>query len=260
MASALNKSNTLPCATYKSPYFCGPCTPFKSPCNDRNCRTEAIAGALPLGKNSPQKPPYGLYAEKLSGTAFTAPRHSNQQSWLYRILPSVAHSAYERADSEPNYLSGETLEPIPNQLRWNPFDIDEGVDWVRGLRLISGAGSPALKTGLGILMYQAGVSMGNEAFYSADGDFLIVPQAGDLEIQTELGKIYIKPGEIVVIPRGIRLVQRATITGLATNCLADVRQISGLATNWPCKRLHLRALPGTLPAARAGPYRVKRAS
>lgn len=142
VASALNKSNTLPCATYKSPYFYGPCAPFKSPCNDCNCRTEAIAGALPLGKNSPQKPPYGLYAEKLSGTAFTAPRHSNQQSWLYRILPSVAHSTYKRADSEPNYLSGETLEPIPNQLRRNPFDIDEGVDWVRGHDLYPGPGVP----------------------------------------------------------------------------------------------------------------------
>lgn len=131
----------------------------------------------------------------------------------------------------PNYLSGETLELIPNQLRWNPFDIVEGVDWVGGLQLISGAGCPASKTGLGILMYQAGVSMGNEAFYSADGDFVIVPQTGDLEIHTELGKIYMRPGEIVVIPRGIRLVQRATFVGLATNCPADIRQIPGFATS-----------------------------
>lgn len=192
-ASARNRSNTsLSRATFKSPY------------NDRLCRTEAIPGALPQGQNSPQKPPYGLYAEKLSGTAFTAPRHSNQQSWLYRILPSVSHSTYQRLEDAPNYLSTETLEAIPNQLRWDPFDLGESVDWVRGLRLIAGSGCPASKSGLGILMYQAGKSMGNDAFYSADGDFLIVPQTGDLEIHTEFGKIYVKPGEIVVIPRGIR--------------------------------------------------------
>ena len=97
-----------------------------------------------------------------------------------------------------------SLRQIPNQLRWNPFDLDEDVDWVRGLHLVAGAGDPTTKSGLGILLFAAGKDMGREAFYSADGDFLIVPQHGVLDIQTELGRILVRPKEICVIPRGIR--------------------------------------------------------
>lgn len=171
-------------------------------------RSEAIDGALPVGQNSPQKPPYGLYAEKLSGTAFTAPRHENQQTWLYRILPSASHEPFVEVDSSTYHTSlakdAHTLKQIPNQLRWNPFDFSEDVDWVHGLHLVAGAGDPAMKAGLGILVFAVGKDMGNEAFYSADGDFLIVPQHGVLDIQTELGKILVRPNEICVIPRGIR--------------------------------------------------------
>lgn len=170
--------------------------------------TEAVDGALPIGQNSPQKPPHGLYAEKLSGTAFTAPRHENQQTWVYRILPGAAHSNFEEVDVSTYHTSldrdAKTLKQIPNQLRWNPFDLDENVDWVHGLHLVAGAGDPTTKTGLGILLFAAGKDMGNEAFYSADGDFLIVPQHGVLDIQTELGRLLVRPNEICVIPRGIR--------------------------------------------------------
>ncbi|OAX78175.1 homogentisate 1,2-dioxygenase [Emergomyces africanus] len=170
--------------------------------------SEALEGALPIGQNSPQKPPYGLYAEKLSGTAFTAPRHENKQTWLYRIIPSAAHEPFEEVDSSTYHTSlakdAHTLKQIPNQLRWNPFDFDENVDWVHGLHLVAGAGDPAMKSGLGILLFAAGKDMGNEAFYSADGDFLIVPQHGVLDIQTELGHILVRPNEICVIPRGFK--------------------------------------------------------
>ncbi|KKZ63875.1 homogentisate 1,2-dioxygenase [[Emmonsia] crescens] len=170
--------------------------------------SEALEGALPIGQNSPQKPPYGLYAEKLSGTAFTAPRHENQQTWLYRILPSAAHAPFVEEEPSTYHTSlakdAHSLKQIPNQLRWNPFDFDENVDWVHGLHLVAGAGDPAMKNGLGILLFAAGKDMGNEAFYSADGDFLIVPQHGVLDIQTELGNILVRPNEICVIPRGIR--------------------------------------------------------
>ena len=105
-----------------------------------------------------------------------------------------------------NGTGGQNLSYIPNQLRWNPFDLDDQVDWVHGLHLVAGAGDPTLKSGLGILLYAAGKDMGREAFYSADGDFLIVPQHGVLDIQTEFGKILLRPNEIAVIPRGIRLV------------------------------------------------------
>lgn len=170
-----------------------------------------MKGALPTAQNSPQKPPFGLYAEKLSGTAFTAPRHENKQTWLYRILPSAAHANYQPIAEDTYHTSlsnandvQNKLHHIPNQLRWNPFDLDEKVDWVHGLHLIAGAGDPTMKSGLGILLYAAGKDMGNEAFYSADGDFLIVPQHGVLDIQTELGKFFVRPNEICVIPRGIK--------------------------------------------------------
>ncbi|GAD97573.1 homogentisate 1,2-dioxygenase [Paecilomyces variotii No. 5] len=170
--------------------------------------SEAVEGALPVGQNSPQKAPYGLYTEKLSGTAFTAPRHENKQTWVYRILPAAAHENFQPVDEATyhTHMTTETgkLHQIPNQLRWDPFDIDETVDWVHGLHLVAGAGDPTLKSGLGILCYAAGKDMGDEAFYSADGDFLIVPQHGDLDIQTELGKILVRPNEICVIPRGVR--------------------------------------------------------
>lgn len=170
-------------------------------------RSEAIEGALPLGQNSPQKPPYGLYAEKLSGTAFTAPRKENQQTWLYRILPSAAHSQFNPRETSTYNTNPENnkLHQIPNQLRWNPFDLDEEKDWVHSLQLIAGAGDPTMKSGLGILIFAAGKDMPeNSAFYSADGDFLIVLQHGVLDIRTELGHILVRPNEICVIPRGIR--------------------------------------------------------
>lgn len=171
-------------------------------------RTEAVAGALPVGQNSPQNPAYGLYTEKLSGTSFTAPRHDNKQSWLYRILPAAAHSDFEELDKSTyrTHLSSEEsrLRQIPNQIRWDPFDFDDTVDWVRGLNLVAGAGDPALKRGLAIYVFAAGKDMGKEAFYSADGDFLIVPQHGVLDIQTELGRLLVRANEICVIPRGIR--------------------------------------------------------
>ncbi|EEH43646.1 homogentisate 1,2-dioxygenase [Paracoccidioides brasiliensis Pb18] len=170
--------------------------------------SEAIEGALPVGQNSPQKPPYGLYAEKLSGTAFTAPRHENQQSWLYRILPSAAHEPFKEVDPTTYHTSlkkdTHSIKQIPNQLRWSPFDLDEHVDWVRGLHLIAAAGDPSMKSGLGIMLFAAGKDMGNEAFYSADGDFLIVPQHGVLDIQTEFGHLLVRPNEICVIPRGVK--------------------------------------------------------
>lgn len=169
--------------------------------------SQAVGGALPIGANSPQKPPLGLYAEKLSGTAFTAPRNENQQTWLYRILPASAHSPFEPKETNTYYTNPdrEKLQQIPNQLRWDPFDLDETVDWIHGLHLVAGAGDPTMKAGLGMYIFAAGKNMNeHEAFYSADGDFLIVLQHGVLDIQTELGRILVRPNEICVIPRGIR--------------------------------------------------------
>ncbi|KAG9251412.1 Homogentisate 1,2-dioxygenase [Emericellopsis atlantica] len=176
---------------------------------DSHLESSAIDGALPVGQNSPQKPALGLYAEKLSGTAFTAPRHENKQTWLYRILPSCAHPPYAptpEATTE-QWAKGEELKYIPNQLRWDPFDHDESkdLDFVSGLKLVAGAGDPVQKQGLGMFIYAAGKSMDEtSAFYSADGDLLIVAQEGDLDIRTEFGWLLVRPMEIAVIPRGVK--------------------------------------------------------
>ncbi|PHH76177.1 hypothetical protein CDD82_4117 [Ophiocordyceps australis] len=171
-----------------------------------NHESEAIKGALPIGANSPQKPPYGLYAEKLSGTAFTAPRHENLQTWFYRILPSAAHSSFEPYTKlTENKLLNKSLQFIPNQLRWDPFDIDQSVDWVQGLQHVAGAGDPTTKTGLGIYIFSAGRDMDPATvMFSSDGDMLIVAQHGVLDIQTEMGHLLVRTNEIAVIPRGIK--------------------------------------------------------
>ncbi|TPX14910.1 uncharacterized protein E0L32_005019 [Thyridium curvatum] len=172
--------------------------------------SEAVAGALPIGHNSPQKCNYGLYAEKLSGTAFTAPRHENQQSWLYRILPSAAHERFRPYGSAGQHARGteyahDKWHFVPDQLRWDPFDLDEENDWVEGMKLVAGAGSPVVKSGIGIFIYAVGRDMASKtAFYSADGDLLVVAQHGALDIQTELGRMLVRPNEIAVVPRGIR--------------------------------------------------------
>lgn len=167
-------------------------------------RSEAVKGALPIGHISPQKCPYGLYAEKLSGTAFTAPRHENQQTWLYRILPAAAHSAFEPISDIPQEISND-VQQLPNQIRWDPFDFSDEVDWVRGLKKLAGAGDPTMKSGLGIFVYAAGRNMDDKtAMYSSDGEMLIVAQHGVMDIKTELGNILLRPNEIAVLPRGIK--------------------------------------------------------
>ncbi|EEU41144.1 uncharacterized protein NECHADRAFT_46144 [Fusarium vanettenii 77-13-4] len=170
--------------------------------------TEAIAGALPISQNSPQKPAYGLYAEKISGTAFTVPRVDNQQTWVYRILPSASHEDYEDfvvADSSgPVTAHNSELHYLPNQFRFDPFDIED-TDWIGGTRRVAGCGEPRTKTGFSINAFSATRDMPpKQAYHSADGDMLVVLQSGVLDVQTELGKLLVRPNEILVIPRGIR--------------------------------------------------------
>ncbi|CAM1511988.1 Fc.00g095010.m01.CDS01 [Cosmosporella sp. VM-42] len=169
--------------------------------------SQSVPKALPEACNSPPKCPLVLYAEKLSGTAFTAPRHQNQQSWLYRILPSAAHGGFARHKPEGSDTTaiGTQRNFIPDQSRWSPFDVDKETNWVDGRKLVAGGGSPVKKTGLSIFIFSAGKDMEERsAFYSADGDLLIVAQQGSLEIQTEFGRLLVRPFEIAVIPRGIR--------------------------------------------------------
>ncbi|MBY0305283.1 MAG: homogentisate 1,2-dioxygenase [Sphingomonas sp.] len=168
--------------------------------------TEAIPGALPIGRNSPQRPPFGLYAEQLSGTAFTAPRSENRRSWLYRLRPSAAHPAFTRYTGAPNFAPGIPNTPLaPNRLRWGPIDARAGTDWLDGLTtmLVAGHG-PLSQTGVAIHLYACDTDMTDRAFVSGDGELIIVPQQGALTLFTELGRIDIAPGQIALVPRGIR--------------------------------------------------------
>jgi homogentisate 1,2-dioxygenase len=168
--------------------------------------TEAAAGALPLPQNSPQHVPFGLYAEQISGTAFTAPRAENRRSWLYRLRPSASHPPFARIDNK-RLGSGpfDTVETSPNRLRWNPLAVAaEPTDFIDGLFTMAGNGDPAARDGIAIHIYAANRSMLNRVFYNADGELLIVPQDGRLMLATELGRLGISPGEIALIPRGVR--------------------------------------------------------
>jgi homogentisate 1,2-dioxygenase len=168
--------------------------------------SEAVAGALPAGRNSPQKAPLGLYAEQLSGTAFTQPRAVNRRTWVYRILPSASHQPFSRIDNGLlRSAPFRETEPDPNRLRWDaPPMPAAGTDFVAGLRTVGGNGDVLSHTGIGIHWYAATASMTGRYFVNADGEMLIVPESGSLLLRTELGVLHVAPGEIAVIPRGIR--------------------------------------------------------
>jgi homogentisate 1,2-dioxygenase len=166
--------------------------------------TEALPGALPQGQNSPQRCPYGLYAEQISGTAFTAPRAANRRSWLYRIRPSALQRPYRAADAGffTNSFEGE-VPPTP--LRWDPLPLPSTpTDFIEGLFTMGGNGDPLQHHGCAIHLYAANRSMDGRFFYDADAELLIVPQQGRLRAATEMGVLDVEPGEILLIPRGVR--------------------------------------------------------
>ena len=170
--------------------------------------TEALPGALPEGQNSPQRCPYGLYAEQLSGSPFTAPRCSNERSWLYRMRPSVQHAGRFARISMPNWKTAPNIidHGLPlGPLRWGPPPIpDEPLTFLTGMRTMTTAGDVNTQTGMATHIYQVTADMTDDYFYNADGELLIAPQTGELDIATELGCIAIGPGEIAVIPRGVK--------------------------------------------------------
>ncbi len=169
--------------------------------------TEALPGALPVGRNSPQRCPYGLYAEQLSGSPFTAPRTSNERSWLYRIRPTVRHwGRFRRADAGLwRTAPCAEVEPPPAPMRWDPLPMpDRPMSFIEGFHSITTAGDVDGQAGMGAHVYAATRSMQNEYFYDADGELLIVPQQGRLRLCTEFGVIDIEPGEIAVVPRGVK--------------------------------------------------------
>ena len=166
--------------------------------------TEAIEGALPEGQNSPQRVPLGLYAEQLSGTAFTAPRSESKRSWLYRTRPTASHRPYRRIDNGL-VAAAYQAEASPNRLRWDPLAIPTAsTDFIDGLATVAGNGDAGTGSGVSIHVYRANRSMVDRVFYDADGELLLVPQQGRIVLFTELGRLDAAPGEIAVIPRGVR--------------------------------------------------------
>jgi homogentisate 1,2-dioxygenase len=170
--------------------------------------TEALPGALPVGRNSPQKCPYGLYAEQLSGSPFTAPRVSNERSWLYRIRPTVKHwGRFENVDAGL-WRTAPCIEhemPIA-PLRWSPIPLPkEERSFLEGVRTITTAGDATSQAGMAAHIYLITRSMKDEYFYNADAEMMFVPQQGELRLATEFGVIDIEPCEIAVIPRGVKI-------------------------------------------------------
>ncbi len=167
--------------------------------------TEALPGTLPEGQNAPQRHPHGLYTEQISGTPFTAPRALNRRSWLYRIRPSAMHPPFRRIDN--GLVRGAPIAetPPPNRLRWDPLPFpDMPADFVDGLVTIGGNGDAGLHSGIAVHVYRTTRPMERRVFYNADGELLIVPQQGRLLLRTEFGVIDTSPGEIALVPRGVK--------------------------------------------------------
>ena len=170
--------------------------------------TEALPGALPQGQNSPQRCPYGLYAEQLSGTPFTAPRGANERSWLYRMRPSVKHASRFASIDVPYWKTAPHIAAhrlALGQLRWDPLPIpDAPLTFVTGMRTMTTAGDVRTQTGMAAHVFFVTENMDDDYFFNADGELLIVPQMGGLDIATELGQLVVSPGDIAVIPRGMK--------------------------------------------------------
>ncbi len=186
--------------------------------------TEALPGALPRGRNSPQRAPYGLYAEQLSGTPFTAPRGQNERTWCYRIRPSVRHAGRFRRVEMPCWTSAprpfDSDLPL-GQYRWDPVPIpDAPLTFVTGMRTMTTAGDVHGQSGMAAHVYLVTRSMEDEYFYSADSELLIVPQQGGLDIRTELGHMVVHPLQIAIIPRGM---------------VFRVALVDGPARGWVCE-------------------------
>lgn len=185
--------------------------------------TEAVVGALPMGQNSPQKAPFGLYAEQLSATAFTAPRNSNQRTWCYRIQPSVTHGAFNKKLLHPAFGGAIPLHELgPIQYRWSAPAVDEAHDFWDSLEHVAGNGSPEAQSGMNFYLYAFAKNNKDVFFYSADGEWVFLPVEGRLLIKTELGNLSVDQGEIAVIPKGLRF---------------QVEKVSNVARGYICENM-----------------------
>lgn len=175
---------------------------------DSIIRSEAISGAIPLVNNSPQKPPLGLRTERISGSTFVAPREKNFQTWLYRLESSLVHSDFQplkliNGYGSPSLMNVDHL--TPNSSFWAQVPVPEQANWINGQQLLGRNGDPLQKQGTALWVFSVTHSMPERhVFSSLDGDMLIIPQSGALNIQTELGRLLVRQNEIALIPRNIR--------------------------------------------------------
>jgi homogentisate 1,2-dioxygenase len=183
--------------------------------------SEAVEGALPKGRNSPQRPAYGLYTEQLSGSSFTSARHENRRSWLYRMRPTADHRPFARYEGAPLFAPGTSKAPLaPNRLRWDPpADLPEGTHFVDGMVTMLANRDPSDLEGVAVHLYRASKSMTNRVFADADGELLIIPQQGTLRIVTELGQLDVPPGTVALIPRGMKF--RVEVDGDSRGYVAE---------------------------------------
>ncbi len=235
--------------------------------------TEALPGALPQGMNSPQKCSYGLYAEQLSGTAFTV--HPPERTWCYRIRPSVKHSTRYKKIDVPYWKSAPCVQDdilSLGQYRWDPVEANgEGLNWITGMRTMTTAGDVNTQVGMASHVYLVTESMVDDYFFSADSELLVVPQQGRLRFWTELGIIDLEPQEIAIIPRGlvyrVELIegpargfvcenygQKFELPGrgpIGANCLANPRDFRA-----PVAAFEDREVPSTITVKWCGTFHV----
>jgi homogentisate 1,2-dioxygenase len=168
--------------------------------------SEAVQGALPQGRNSPQRPPFGLYVEQLSGSSFTSPRHENRRSWLYRMRPTADHRPFVAYQGAHLFAAPPSTKPLaPNRLRWDPpADLPEDADFVDGLATMLHARTPEELEGCAVHLYRASKSMDDRVFVDADGELVIIPRQGAIDVETELGRLAVAAGSIAVVPRGMK--------------------------------------------------------
>jgi homogentisate 1,2-dioxygenase len=167
--------------------------------------SEAVAGALPLDQNSPQIPPFSLYSELVSGSTFSAPRALNRRSYLFRIRPSTLHGEFREIDAKTFVTPPFSRLPSPDAYRWRAFALPNGpVDFLDSMLTLCGNGSPMLQQGMSMHIYRATKSMDDRVFANSDGEMLIMPETGAVSIFTEFGLIEVKPGEVALIPKGVK--------------------------------------------------------
>jgi homogentisate 1,2-dioxygenase len=183
--------------------------------------SEVVPGALPRGRNSPQRPAFGLYSEQLSGSSFTSLRSENRRSWLYRMRPTADHRPFVAYAGAQLFAADTPKEPLaPNRLRWDPpGDLPEGKDFVDGMVTMLANRPPESLEGVAVHVYRATKSMGRRVFVDADGELLIIPQTGTLRIATELGRFDLAPGSIGVVPRGVKF--RVDLDGESRGYVAE---------------------------------------